>query len=105
MLNWNKKEKPFASLGGFGGGGLGLAGGAAGASAKGSGGVIETNGSYTTHTFVSPGPNGFEDDTTQTFVADENLTGVLFFVTGGGGGGGYSGGGGSGGGHCNHRKR
>jgi hypothetical protein len=26
MFNWNKKEKPFASFGGFGGGGLGLAG-------------------------------------------------------------------------------
>ena len=25
MFNWNKKEKPFASFGGFGGGGLGLA--------------------------------------------------------------------------------
>ena len=27
MFNWNKKENPFASFGGFGGGGLGLAGG------------------------------------------------------------------------------
>jgi hypothetical protein len=79
----------------MGGGGTGTTLG--GVSVETSGGVIETNGSYTTHTFVSPGPNGFEDDTTQTFVAAENLTGVLFFVIGGGGGGGYAGGGGSGG--------
>ena len=92
------KQSPILSMLGFGGGGTGTSlGGAGGAAAKGSGGVIEVNGSYTTHTFVSPGPNGFEDDTTQTFVADQNLTGVLFFVIGGGGGGGYAGGGGSGG--------
>ena len=93
MFNWNKKEKPFVSYSGMGGGGTGLVFG--GGSVEASGGVIETNGSYTTHTFVSPGPNGFEDDTTQTFVTGTDITGVLFFVIGGGGGGGYAGGGGS----------
>ena len=64
---------------------------------KATGGIVETNGSYTTHMFVSPGPGGFEPDTSQNFTAYQSLTGVLFFVIGGGGGGGYAGGGGSGG--------
>lgn len=61
------------------------------------GGIVEINGSYTTHMFVSPGPGGFEPDTSQNFIAYQSLPGVLFFVIGGGGGGGYAGGGGSGG--------
>lgn len=95
MKDFFKKESPILSMLGFGGGGTGTALG--GASVGTSGGVIETNGSYTTHTFVSPGPNQFENDTSQTFVAGTDITGVLFFVIGGGGGGGYAGGGGSGG--------
>ena len=54
MFNWNKKEKPFASFGGFGGGGLGLAGaGDAALSASGGNiadGITPGNG-YKYHTF------------------------------------------------------
>ena len=47
MLNWNKKEKPFASFGGFGGGGRGLAGGGENALAA-AGAVYAFSGNNTT---------------------------------------------------------
>ena len=90
------KQKPlFTGLKfGFGSGGGGTAG--SNINTKGSGGVVElADNGMVTHVFVSPG--GFDPDTTQTFVANQTITGVLFFVIGGGGGGGYAGGGGAGG--------
>ena len=106
MFNWHKKEKPFLGYGGFGGASTGLAfGGGSNINTKGSGGVVElADNGMVTHIFVTPGVDAsageggaFDPDTSQTFVADQNIPGVLFFVIGGGGGGGYAGGGGAGG--------
>ena len=100
------KQKPlFTGLKfGFGSGG---GGGTAGPNinTKGSGGVVElADNGMVTHVFVTPGVDtstgeggAFDPDTSQTFVANQNIPGVLFFVIGGGGGGGYAGGGGAGG--------
>lgn len=100
-----KKEAPLLGLQGSGGGLGFLAGSGPGINAKGSGGVIElADNGMVTHVFVTPGVDAsageggaFDPDTSQTFVADQNIPGVLFFVIGGGGGGGYAGGGGAGG--------
>lgn len=105
MFNWHKKEKPFLGYSGFGGASSGLAFAGSSINTKGSGGVVElADNGMVTHIFVTPGVDAsageggaFDPDTSQTFVADENIPGVLFFVIGGGGGGGYAGGGGAGG--------
>ena len=100
MLNWNKKEKPFASFGGFGGGGLALVGGSGpdGTQMTASGGTTndytESGNPYRSHTFLSNG----------TFSIPALGTGAIgdvidCMVVGGGGGGGHNwaGGGGAGG--------
>jgi hypothetical protein len=98
MFNWNKKEKPFASYGGFGGGGLGLFGGSA-SIVKASGGdvnALEPGNGYVYHTFTTLGSG--------TFTVTKDLTAEILVVAGGGGGGmvdGGAGGGGAGGvAHC-----
>ena len=106
MFNWNKKEKPFASFGGFGGGGLGLFGGAAAASIEASGGTKRTFGAYSFHVFTgNPTING--PSSPYTFSVTSGGTGDTTFdiilVAGGGGGGddqpgSYGGGGGGAGG-------
>ena len=86
MFNWNKKEKPFASFGGFGGGGLGLAGGDTGFSASGGNvnGTSADGSKY--HIFTSPG----------NFVVSGADGDVSILAIAGGGGGGIQHGGGGG---------
>ena len=81
MFNWNKKEKPFASFAGFGGGGTGLAGGSAGWTA--SGGTKVSTGSYHYHVFLYPNSNTFS-------VSGPGSVTCTYLVAAGGGGGGSS---------------
>ena len=82
MFNWNKKENPFASFGGFGGGGLGLAGGAAGGGIDASGGTTATytsgSSTYKSHTFTSTGSNDF--------VVNSGTGTIEYLLVAGGGG-------------------
>jgi len=58
MFKWNKKEKPFASFGGFGGGGLGLAGSSDAALSASGGNIangVEPGNGYKYHTFGASG--------------------------------------------------
>ncbi len=105
MFNWNKKEKPFVSFGGFGGGGLGLAGGAGGGPVVASGGVERDFGDYKFHVFTGAAVDG--GTTPYNFDVnsggDGDTTFDIILVAGGGGGGddqpgSYGGGGGGAGG-------
>ena len=85
MFNWNKKEKPFASFGGFGGGGLGLAGGGApGVEASGGNvnGTLADGSKY--HIFTTDG----------SFAVTAGGEVSILAIAGGGGGGIQHGGGG-----------
>ena len=59
MFNWNKKEKPFASFGGFGGGGLGLVGGVSIEPITASGGTKIPSGGNIYHVFTEPNSDNF----------------------------------------------
>ena len=102
---WHKKENPIFTGYRFGFGSASEGETGPGINTKASGGIIElADNGMVTHVFVTPGVDAspaeggaFDPDTSQTFVANQNIPGVLFFVIGGGGGGGYAGGGGAGG--------
>ena len=74
--NWYKKEKPFLSFAGFGGG----VGGRGASSFKASGGTVTTEGDYTVHTFTHPSSG-------QNFVVESGTGEVIVECLGGGGGG------------------
>ena len=89
---WNKKEKPFAGLAGYGGGATGLRAAGLGQSPiTASGGTKITDGDYTFHVWGSNAP------ASQAFtVSDGGPWNIDFLMVGGGGGGGGRGGGGGG---------
>ena len=89
MFNWNKKEKPFASFGGFGGGGIGLVFGGGSSPITASGGTKSTvsRSGYVVHTFTHPSPTSFTPNTSQTFVVTAGAGDIEILVIGGGGGG------------------
>ncbi len=72
MFNWNKKEKPFASFGGFGGGGLGLFGGSGG-------GDVSWDTFSNTSTFTHTGSD-------QSFSVPASTTHIGFMIWGAAGG-------------------
>ena len=87
MFNWNKKEKPSPSFGGFGGGGLGIAGGVAQVGSASGGNVNGTSADGSKyHIFTSPG----------NFVVSGAGGDVSILAIAGGGGGGIQHGGGGG---------
>jgi len=96
MFNWNKKEKPFVSYSGMGGGGTGLVfgSGSSGPNIDASGGTkvphIDSPDGRTYHIFTGAGPANFD----VTTAGGENIEVLLI----GGGGGGQSGGDSAGGG-------
>jgi len=99
MFNWNKKEKPFVSYGGMGGGGTGLVFGGGSSPITASGGTKSTvsRSGYVVHTFTHPSPTSFTPNTSQTFVVTEGKGDLEILVIGGGGGGTHLGAGGAGG--------
>jgi len=95
MFNWNKKEKPFASFGGFGGGGLGLVGGVSIEPITASGGTKIPSGGNIYHVFTEPNSDNFVVSSGEGDIE-------LLVIAGGGGGATQHGGGGGAGGVLHH---